>query len=75
MVCPYTAALNSHTTFQLSLYLAKGAPPAERVRATGVPLCHPNDRKEGGGLPNNQHKWRTRALALLLAPVTISKDR
>ena len=33
MVCPYTAALNSHTTLQLSPYLAKSAPPAERVRA------------------------------------------
>lgn len=27
MVCPYTAALNSHTTLQLSPYLAKSALP------------------------------------------------
>jgi hypothetical protein len=48
MVCPYTAALNSHTTFQLSLYLAKGAPPAERVRAPApsMPQTEPEQTGE-----------------------------
>jgi hypothetical protein len=36
MVRPYTGALNSHTTLQLSPYLAKSTPPAERARTSAL---------------------------------------